>query len=80
MSSLAIGCDIVTASFSTLSEWADMGCPVPDGKYSYKRDFRIIPYKKILSPSWDWKKINLENKLTEQGIEKFCADWKNLIA
>ena len=25
------------------------------------------------------EKINLENKLTEQGIEKFCADWKNLI-
>jgi len=80
MSSLAMGCDIVTASFATLSEWADMGCPVPDGKYKYKRDFKIIPYKKILSPSGDWKKINLEDKLTEQGIEKFCADWENLIA
>jgi transaldolase len=80
MSSLAIGSDIVTASFSTLSEWAEMGCPVPDSKYSYKGNFKIIPYKKILNPSKDWKKINLEDKLTGQGIDKFCADWKNLIA
>jgi transaldolase len=79
LASLSMGCDIITAPFSVLEHWAKDGCPVPDKNYNYKSGFKTIPFKKLLTPSKDWKKINLKHKLTEKGIEKFCADWKALI-
>jgi len=80
LASLSIGCNIITAPFSLLEHWAMDGCPVPDGNYEYKKGFKNIPYKKQISPSKDWRKFNLKNKLTEKGLEKFCTDWKNLIS
>lgn len=79
LSSLSLGCDIITAPFSVLSEWAEKDCPIPDDSYIYKTDLKTIPFNDSLSSSKDWKKMRLENELTRKGVEKFCADWKKLI-
>jgi len=79
LSSLSLKCDIITAPFLVLSEWAEKGFPVPDSSYIYKTGLKTIPFKALLSSSKDWRKINLKNELTKKGIEKFCADWKMLI-
>lgn len=80
LSSLSIGCDIITAPFSVLSEWADNGRPIPDSSYVYENEFKTILFKDVLSKNGDWQKIQLENELTKKGVEKFCSDWTALIA
>jgi transaldolase len=79
MSSLSLGCDIITAPFSILSEWAEKGCPIPQKLYKNKTNLKTIPFSKSISSSRDWKKLNLDHELTKKGIERFCADWKTLI-
>jgi len=77
-------CDIITAPFKVLEEWAGKGCPIPDNNFNYKSGFKEIPYEgvleKTLVPAEAWKEMNLENELTKKGLEKFVVDWKNLIA
>ncbi len=80
LSSLSLECDIITAPFSVLSQWAQNGCPIPNNSYIYKTDLKNIPFDNSINFSKDWRKISLENELTKKGIEKFCADWKMLIA
>ncbi len=80
LSSLSIGCDIITAPFSVLSEWAEKKCPIPNSAYVYENQLKTIPFKDALNKNNDWQKIQLENELTKKGIEKFCLDWTALIA
>lgn len=79
LSSLSLECDIITAPFSVLSEWAEKGCPIPGKSYIYKTELETIPFKDLLSLPKDWKRMNLKHELTKKGVEKFCADWKMLI-
>lgn len=80
MSSLSIGCDIITAPFSVLSEWAKIGSPVPGGSYRYKNGLKKIFYDDKFSLAKDWRKFSLEHELTKKGVERFCSDWNTLIA
>ncbi|MBI3985232.1 MAG: transaldolase [Candidatus Levybacteria bacterium] len=80
LSSLSLECDIITAPFSVLSEWAEKGCPIPGSSYIYKTELETIPFIDLLNFPKDWRKTRLENELTKKGVEKFCADWGVLIA
>jgi len=80
LASLSLECDIITAPLKILLEWAEKGCPVPDKSYVYESGFKTIPFTDSLVLAKDWKKLNIENKLTRKGIEKFCADWGMLLA
>jgi transaldolase len=75
MACLNLGCDIITAPFLVLKEWADKGFQTKG--FDYKVDLKDIPYKNIKMENWE--NINIENELTNKGIEKFCADWTALI-
>jgi transaldolase len=75
MACLNLGCDIITAPFPVLKEWADKGFQTEG--FDYKVDLKDIPYKNIKMENWE--NINIENELTNKGIEKFCADWTALI-
>ncbi|MGA2911277.1 MAG: transaldolase family protein [Candidatus Levyibacteriota bacterium] len=75
MACLNLGCDIITAPFPVLKEWADKGFQTAG--FDYKVDLKDIPYKNIKMENWE--NINIENELTNKGIEKFCADWTALI-
>lgn len=80
LSSLSLECDIITAPFAVLSEWAEKGFPVPGDSFVYKNSFKKIPFKDSLESNGKWKNISLENELTRKGVERFCADWDKLTA
>jgi len=77
-------CDIITAPFKVLAEWAGKGCPIPDNNFDYKSGFKEISYEGVLEKTLvsaeAWREMNLKNELTIKGLEKFVTDWKNLIS
>jgi transaldolase len=75
MACLNLGCDIITAPFPVLKEWVNNGFKTEG--FDYKVGFKDIPYKNIQMENWE--NINIENELTNKGIEKFCSDWKALL-
>ena len=79
LSSLSLECDIITAPFSVLSEWAEKGCPILTSPYIPQANLETIPFDNSPYLLTDWKQINIENELTRKGIERFCVDWKALI-
>lgn len=76
---IKLGSDIVTAPFTILKEWGDKGLPMPKDNFVYEaKDVKPIPYQEI-DLSLDWQKFNVANELTDKGIERFSADWNNLL-
>lgn len=63
LGSIYIGADIVTAPLSVYQEW---------------RKFKEINYQEI-NLNQPWEKINIQHDLTKTGIDRFCADWNNLV-
>ncbi len=77
--SLKLGCDIVTAPFKILKEWADQGLPVPGGEYFYDGgNLQAIPYQE-LDLDKPWREYNISHEMTDAGLAKFVSDWNNLI-
>jgi transaldolase len=78
--SIALGCDIVTAPYEILKEWAEKGCSLPDKDYKYDtKGLSPIAFKDLLLSN-NWKDIDISNELTVKGMERFSADWNLLIA
>jgi len=77
---LSMRCDTITAPFSVLTEWVRRKCYVPDASYVYNTPLKTILFKRPSSFADDWKTMRFEHELIKPGIEKFCTDWKNLIA
>jgi transaldolase len=79
MASLALGADIITAPFSILKEWGEVGMPVPESyeKYDFS-SLKNIPYKEI-DLNKNYKDFNIENELTDKGLKRFASDWNALI-
>ena len=76
---LQLGSDIITAPFSVLSNWGKKGLPVPGSEYEYDAaDLREIPYEDI-DLSKKWQEFDISHDLTYRGMERFSADWNNLI-
>jgi len=67
--SIKLGCDIITAPFKVLKEWADAGMPT---------NLQPIPYEEI-SLEKPWQKYNISHAMTDAGIDRFASDWNNLI-
>jgi len=75
-----LGCDIITAPFSILREWADEGLPVPGSDYHYDEGaLDPIPYTD-LGLDRAWHEYDMDHELTTQGMKKFSADWDHLLA
>jgi len=78
--SIALGCDIVTAPYEILKEWAAKGLALPVKDYKYDpKGLSPIAYKD-LDLSKSWKDIDISHELTVKGMERFSADWNLLIA
>lgn len=66
--------DIMTVPFKILTEWNQQ----IDPNFQYQPDLASIEMQSI-DLNQDWQTYNLEHELTTKGIEKFVADWKNLL-
>lgn len=76
---LKLKCDIITAPFKVLKEWADRGLPVPGGEYTYQTNSAPIPYQEI-SLEKPWQEYNISHEMTDAGIKRFADDWNSLIS
>ncbi|MCL5666489.1 MAG: transaldolase [Patescibacteria group bacterium] len=78
--SLALGADIITAPLKAIKEWAEAGKPTsPQPSLQEGREgLRPIPFQEI-NLGKPWQEYNIKHELTDKGIEKFAADWNNLI-
>jgi len=84
--------DYVTVPTDILNEWVDKNLEVPGvdidermfaDKTAYFKEINDacivgISYKEI-DLNLEWSEYNINSELTDQGIEKFSADWNNLI-
>ena len=76
---IKLGSDIITAPFHVLKEWGEKQLPLPREDYSYDPgQLRPIPYQEIdLGKSW--QDYDIHHALTDNGMERFSADWNALI-
>lgn len=81
LKSIELGADIITAPLKILKEWAALGLPTESilNPSSLIPSLKPIPYQEI-SLTKSWQEYNIQHDLTDKGIEKFAADWNNLIA
>lgn len=78
--SIALGCDIVTAPYEILKEWAAKGLSLPAKDYQYDpKGLAPIGYKDQ-DLSKNWQDFDISHELTVSGMERFSADWNLLIA
>lgn len=79
LGSLLYGADIVTAPYKILKEWGETGMPIPNENDVVKLStLALIPYQNS-DINQDWRKYDIQHDLTDKGLEKFAADWNNLI-
>ncbi|MDA1337665.1 MAG: transaldolase [bacterium] len=76
--SLSFSSDIITSPEKILKEWADKGMPLTEDIKHEKNDLKDIPYREIdLSQAWEG--FDISHDSTNKGIERFSADWNNLL-
>jgi len=76
---LHLGSDIITAPAKILREWADQGLKLPEADFVYPAEnLSPIAYQD-LDLSRNWQSFDISHDLTGKGIERFSADWNNLI-
>lgn len=73
LASFAMDADIVTVPFSILKSWKEKTKPQPA-----ENKLTTIKYEEI-DLNKPWTQFNINHKLTNIGIEKFCSDWNKLI-
>ena len=78
LASIARGADIVTAPFGILSAWAAKGAPLPAPEFVYAPELAPIPYRSVQFPA-DWESVDITHPLTDNGLQRFNADWQNLL-
>lgn len=76
---IKLGSDIITSPFKILKEWGEKGLPMPGSDFVYKTEnLEPILYKDLdLEGAFD--SFDLDHELTDAGMERFSADWNNLI-
>lgn len=75
---IALGSDIATVPVSILNDWAAANFPAPTNAAYDRKGLKEIPYES-LSLDQPWSSFNIQHPLTDSGIQKFAADWNNLI-
>lgn len=74
LNSINLKTDVVTVPLSILKEWQAN----PTIQPASSSNLKPITYEDI-DLSLPWEKYNLQHELTDTGIDKFCADWNQLI-
>ncbi|MEM1312621.1 MAG: transaldolase family protein [Patescibacteria group bacterium] len=80
LASLYLGVDIITASLDILKKWADTGFYIPDEAFNYESKGLVKPEYKRLDLDQQWDTFEIENQMTNVGIEKFAKDWNALVS
>jgi transaldolase len=80
MYSLKLECDIITAPFKILREWAAKGMPMPEANFEYPSAQLKPIFPLELDLNQPWKSFKIGHDLTTKGIEKFAQDWNALVA
>ena len=76
---LALRSDIITAPIKILKEWANRDLFLPDDGFVYQsKNLKNIPYQD-LNLDQPWREFDIKHQLTDSGIERFSADWQELI-
>lgn len=76
---LQLESDLVTVPGKILRQWAENNFELPSQDWQYEAgDLKEIPYEEI-DLSKNWTEYNIQHDLTDKGIEKFVADWNNLL-
>ena len=84
LASFALEVELATVPAKVLTEWATAGFPMPDQGFSYKavnasgKPLRAIPYKE-LDLQLPWQSFDIAHELTDQGIQKFVADYRSTL-
>lgn len=79
LTSIYYGADIITIPLKIIKEWVLAGLPMPDENYIYNSITLKAIAKEVIDLNADWKTQNIQHNLTDKGLEKFAADWNNLI-
>ncbi|MBI2196634.1 transaldolase [Candidatus Daviesbacteria bacterium] len=76
---LQLKCDLITAPFKVLKEWAETGMKMPGNDYIYpSHSLAPIEYQEI-NLDKPWQEYNITHEMTDAGIDRFAADWNSLI-
>ncbi len=79
LSALALGSDIITAPAAVLQAWGEKGMLLPGSGFSSPaKGLTPISFRPI-DLGGDWKDLDVHHELTDKGMEKFSADWNNLV-
>ena len=70
---LKLGADIITSPLTILKQWQE-NQPVP----AAPANLQPIAYEN-LNLNKPWTEFNIQHELTDAGIDKFCADWNQMI-
>ncbi|HEY4476061.1 MAG: transaldolase [Candidatus Wildermuthbacteria bacterium RIFCSPLOWO2_02_FULL_47_9c] len=74
-----LGSDILTAPFAILKEWKNEGLLIPEKDFTYDTGgLREIPYREI-DITQSWERHDIAHELTDQGLDRFSADWNTLM-
>lgn len=82
--SFALSAELATVPSKVLEEWAARGFPPPDRKFTYRgvdangKPLKTIPYKQ-LDLNLPWQSFGIAHELTNKGIQKFVADYRNTL-
>ncbi|MBT4121154.1 MAG: transaldolase [Candidatus Magasanikbacteria bacterium] len=76
---LQLESDLVTVPGKILREWAENNFELPSEDWQYEPgDLAPIPYEDM-DLNKNYMQYNIQHDLTDKGIEKFVADWNNLL-
>lgn len=76
---IAAGTDIITAGFKYIKAWAEDGKKEPAEDFVYNPEgFKPIEYKEF-DLNKDWTEFNIQDNMTDKGLEQFIQDWNNAI-
>ena len=79
MAAIALGSDIITAKFSVLKEWAELGMPIPGEDFVYNSgSLKDITFEEI-DLKKPWSKYDISDDMTTKGLRQFVTNWNSLI-
>jgi transaldolase len=77
--SIALKSDIITTPFALLLEWADKGLITPDENYKFTSSETKTPEFEEYDLAKPWQSFDIIHPLTDNGLQRFAADWNNIL-
>jgi len=79
LAAIKLSSPLITVPFKVIQEWIAKNRILPSENFNYSPpNLKAIPYKEI-SLDKDWQDYEIGHELTEAGLERFSADWKQLL-